>query len=81
MVFQFELRQYKLLFSSLELILESLNVKSPYGTTDKLEEWVPQAGWYVVLSSIPVALVLLVVVFINKFPLPIDSEASSGEAL
>ena len=59
----------------------SSSVTSPYGATSKLEEWGPQAGWYVVLSSIPVALVLLVVVFINKFPLPIDSEASSGEAL
>jgi hypothetical protein len=59
----------------------SSSVTSNYGTSSKLEEWGPQAGWYVVLSSIPVALVLLVVVFINKFPLPIDSEASSGEAL
>jgi autotransporter-associated beta strand protein len=59
----------------------SSSVTSNYGSSSKLEEWGPQAGWYVVLSSIPVALILLVVVFVNKFPLPIDSEASSGEAL
>jgi hypothetical protein len=59
----------------------SSSVTSQFGTTSRLEEWGPQAGWYVVLSSIPVALILLVVVFVNKFPLPIDSEASSGEAL
>jgi len=57
------------------------SVTSTYSDVSKLEEWGPSAGWYIVLSSIPVVLVLLVVVVINKFPLPIDSEASSGEAL
>jgi hypothetical protein len=47
----------------------------------RTQSWGPDAGWYLVLASIPSALVLLIVVVINNLPLPIDSEASSGEAL
>jgi hypothetical protein len=42
--------------------------------------WGAVAGWYLVLASIPVTIVALIVVTLNKFPLPVDSEAS-GEAL
>lgn len=47
----------------------------------RTQEWGPDAGWYIDLAAIPISIVLLAVVVINKFPLPIDSEASSGEAL
>jgi len=43
--------------------------------------WGPVEGWFIVLGIIPVSVVLLALVVLNKFPLPIDSEASSGEAL
>ena len=43
--------------------------------------WGPQAGWYVALASAPIALLVVLLVAVNRFPLPIDSEASSGEAL
>jgi len=56
-------------------------VQSEVGTSVQLNEWGAGAGWYITLASIPLTLLLLVVVVINKFPLPIDSEASSGEAL
>jgi len=49
--------------------------------TTSVNEWGPDAGWYIALSSVPISILLLAVVVINKFPLPIDSEASSGEAL
>jgi hypothetical protein len=43
--------------------------------------WGPVEGWFIVLGIIPVSVVLLALIVLNKFPLPIDSEASSGEAL
>ncbi|TEB19254.1 hypothetical protein C9890_0250 [Perkinsus sp. BL_2016] len=43
--------------------------------------WGPVEGWFIVLGIIPISVVLLALVVLNKFPLPIDSEASSGEAL
>jgi hypothetical protein len=43
--------------------------------------WGPVEGWFIVLGIIPTAVVLLALIVLNKFPLPIDSEASSGEAL
>jgi hypothetical protein len=45
------------------------------------QSWGPEAGWYLTLAAIPFALFLSIVMVINKLPLPIDSEASSGEAL
>jgi len=53
----------------------------PTTGVSQTETWGPAAGWWIDLATIPVALLLLVVVIVNKFPLPIDSEASSGEAL
>jgi len=43
--------------------------------------WGPVEGWFIVLGIIPISVVLLALIVLNKFPLPIDSEASSGEAL
>merc|ERR1712057_99620 len=47
----------------------------------RTQQWGPEAGWYLTLAAIPTSVLLLAVVVLNKFPLPIDSEASSGEAL
>lgn len=47
----------------------------------RTQQWGPEAGWYLTLATIPISVLLLAVVVVNKFPLPIDSEASSGEAL
>jgi magnesium-transporting ATPase (P-type) len=57
------------------------SVRSEYTTEVSLNEWGAGPAWYIVLAAIPVTLLLLIVVVVNKFPLPIDSEASSGEAL
>jgi len=43
--------------------------------------WGPVEGWFIVLGIIPISVILLALIVLNKFPLPIDSEASSGEAL
>jgi hypothetical protein len=43
-------------------------------------QWGPAAGWYVVLSTVPITLTVLIVVVLNKFPIPVDS-MSTGEAL
>jgi hypothetical protein len=40
----------------------------------------PHAGWYLVLACIPIAIILCVIVVLNKFPIPVDS-VGSGEAL
>jgi len=57
------------------------SVRSEFSTEVSLNEWGAGPAWYITLASIPVTLLLLIVVVVNKFPLPIDSEASSGEAL
>jgi len=44
-------------------------------------DWRPVAGWYLTLATIPLALVLIVVILINQFPMPLNSDSSSGEAL
>jgi len=40
----------------------------------------PNAGWYLVLACIPLAIILCALVVVNKFPIPVDS-VGSGEAL
>merc|ERR1712167_560145 len=47
----------------------------------RTQQWGPECVWYLTLAAIPTSVLLLAVVVLNKFPLPIDSEASSGEAL
>jgi len=40
----------------------------------------PDAGWFLTLAMIPVAIILCILVVLNKFPIPVDS-VGSGEAL
>jgi hypothetical protein len=58
-------------------------VNSQYdsGSVTSNTAWGPQAGWYIALASTPISLIVIAIVAANRFPLPIDSEASSGEAL
>jgi len=51
------------------------------GAVTSVTAWGPQAGWYIALAATPITLLITFLVAINRFPLPIDSEASSGEAL
>jgi hypothetical protein len=51
------------------------------GTFEQNLSWGPVEGWYITLGTTLPAIILLLIVVVNKFPLPIDSEASSGEAL
>jgi lipopolysaccharide export LptBFGC system permease protein LptF len=50
-------------------------------TTSTIREWGATTGWYLTLANIPISVVLLIIVASNKFPMPIDSDATSGEAL
>jgi hypothetical protein len=59
----------------------TINGQSVSGTITESLNWGPIDGWYITLSTTLPAIILTLVVVINKFPLPIDSEASSGEAL
>jgi len=43
-------------------------------------EWGPTSGWYLTLACIPCAILVLLLVVINKFPIPVDS-VTIGEAL
>lgn len=40
----------------------------------------PVEGWYLTLACIPVAIILTIIVVVNKFPIPVDS-VTIGEAL
>ena len=51
------------------------------GAVVSATNWGPQAGWYIALASTPISLLVIFLIAVNRFPLPIDSEASSGEAL
>ena len=51
------------------------------GAVTSTTAWGPQAGWYIALAATPISLLVIFLVAVNRFPLPIDSEASSGEAL
>jgi len=42
--------------------------------------WGPDAGWYLVLACIPLSLLFVIIVALNKYPIPIDS-IGTGEAL
>lgn len=42
--------------------------------------WGPIEGWYLDLACIPIAIILAIIVVINKFPIPVDS-VTIGEAL
>jgi len=59
----------------------SVNSQFDNGAVTSNTAWGPQAGWYIALASTPISLLVVALIAINRFPLPIDSEASSGEAL
>jgi len=59
----------------------SINSQFDNGSVTSNTAWGPQAGWYIALASTPISLIVVALIAINRFPLPIDSEASSGEAL
>merc|ERR1712100_613192 len=44
------------------------------------EEWGPATAWSMLFASIPVSVLNFIVIVSTKFPLPVDSEATSGEA-
>jgi uncharacterized protein (UPF0333 family) len=46
----------------------------------RMVDFGPDAGWFLVLACIPVAIILCILVVLNKFPIPVDS-VGSGEAL
>jgi hypothetical protein len=59
----------------------STDVVTTAGTVTQSLSWGPIEGWYITLCTTLPAILLTLIVVVNKFPLPIDSEASSGEAL
>ena len=59
----------------------TVNSQFNAGSVTSNTQWGPQAGWYIALASTPISLLVIFLVAINRLPLPIDSEASSGEAL
>jgi len=59
----------------------TINGAAATGTISQTLTWGPVEGWYITLGTTVPAIILMLIVVINKFPLPIDSEASSGEAL
>jgi len=59
----------------------TINGATVTGTITETLSWGPIEGWYITLATTLPAIILILVVVVNKFPLPIDSEASSGEAL
>jgi hypothetical protein len=59
----------------------TINGQTVAGTITQSLNWGPIDGWYITLATTLPAVILLLLVVVNKFPLPIDSEASSGEAL
>ena len=61
----------------------SSSVSSVYddGAVKSVTKWGPDAGWYITLASIPLSVIVLYCLAINKFPMPVIFEAASGEAL
>jgi len=60
--------------------LGSTTVNSNAATMNQVTSWGPTAGWYLVLATIPLSIFALVVVVLNRFPIPVDS-LGTGEAL
>jgi hypothetical protein len=50
------------------------------GAVQVARQWSPIEGWYLDLGCIPIAIVLCIIVVVNKFPIPVDS-VTIGEAL
>jgi hypothetical protein len=51
------------------------------GTLTKYVNWGPDAGWYVTIASIVISVALCIVIATLRFPIPYDTDDSSGEAL
>jgi cell division protein FtsL len=58
----------------------TITINSVSYTLTSDTKWGPAAGWFLVLANIPLSLLFIIVVALNKFPLPVDS-MGSGEAL
>jgi hypothetical protein len=58
----------------------TLNGVTATGNVIVSRSWGPVEGWYLDLACIPIAIVLAIIVVINKFPIPVDS-VTIGEAL
>jgi len=58
----------------------TLNGVTATGNVIASRSWGPIEGWYLDLACIPIAIVLAIIVVINKFPIPVDS-VTIGEAL
>merc|ERR1711991_231726 len=43
---------------------------------DEVQEWGAREGWFLTLATIPISILLLIVVVLNKFPIPVDSVGS-----
>jgi hypothetical protein len=60
--------------------LGTMTVSGQTGAVFVQRNYGPNAGWYLTLGCIPVAIILTIIVVINKFPIPVDS-VTIGEAL
>jgi hypothetical protein len=58
----------------------TINGVASSGSVVVARSWGAVEGWYLVLGCIPIAIVLAIIVVINKFPIPVDS-VTIGEAL
>jgi hypothetical protein len=51
------------------------------GTVSFYSNWGPEAGWYVTIASIIISTALFFAIATLRFPIPYDTDDSSGEAL
>ena len=51
------------------------------GTVSLYSNWGPEAGWYVTIASVVVSIALCISIATLRFPIPYDTDDSSGEAL
>jgi hypothetical protein len=51
------------------------------GTVSQYTNWGPEAGWYVTIASLILSVALCVSLATLRFPIPFDTDDSSGEAL
>lgn len=67
-------------YSGMDVVVVAMSTTPIKMTVTKDIEWGPDAGWYCTLACIPIAILLVILVVLNKFPIPVDS-VGSGEAL
>jgi hypothetical protein len=51
------------------------------GSVSQYTNWGPEAGWYVTIASIVLSVGLCISIATLRFPIPYDTDDSSGEAL